>query len=435
MYQEYFKLDGLPFENVPDPRCFFDEGEHSVVLKRISSSIESGKGLIVVTGPIGSGKTTLSHMVIAVQPETTKLIWVAEPPDKSLDLFQYLASELGVEEISDNKTFVMGGLRKALSDLRISGKRCLLIIDESHLMSLDVFNAIRLLNNLEEDASKLILVLMLGQQEILEKIQLPELEPFRQRISALEHLGKLSSKEVIKYVAHRLHSVSGGPSVFSRSGWEAVSKAFVSGGTPRMINSLCDRSLRIAYEDDASEVRASEVFAASKEIGLDQQLYFHIAELIDLDAVKNGATASSAAQQASYASTNSQGVSQSPVDEVSIETISLGIENKSELEAQRVQNQIDSKELESVDDVRPSIAELDSIKSYLQSGKVTKLSDLENQSPRQGRSIIGPLILFVVAASVFYFSLSGYCGKVGKSNFELCIGDAIQHEILKFSGK
>ena len=184
MYVQHFNLNLLPFENVPDPLFFYDQGDHARIRKQISGSLQSGRGLIVVTGPIGSGKTTLSQMIKSDFPDNIKLIWMAEPPASSSDLYLFLAQELGIQPSSSEKTFVMRDIRNALLRINAEGKKCLVIVDESHLMTEDVINGIRLLNNLEEGSLKLIQLLLLGQDELMEKINRPEMAPFKQRQTA-----------------------------------------------------------------------------------------------------------------------------------------------------------------------------------------------------------------------------------------------------------
>jgi general secretion pathway protein A len=276
MYAQHFSLNLLPFENVPDPLFFYDHGDHARIRKQISGSLLSGRGLIVVTGPIGSGKTTLSQMIKSDFPENIKLIWMAEPPASSADLYLFLAQELGVQPTSAEKTFVMRDIRNALLKINAEGKKCLVIIDESHLMTEDVINGIRLLNNLEEGSTKLIQLLLLGQEELMEKINRPEMAPFKQRIAALETLGKMNVDRVMKYITHRLQVAGGSPKLISDTGWEALSIAFGSGGTPRTINSLCDRSFNVAYERDKSIVDAKDVYEATQRMGMVTDVFHYI---------------------------------------------------------------------------------------------------------------------------------------------------------------
>jgi general secretion pathway protein A len=279
MYTEHFGLNILPFENVPDPVFFYDEGDHARIRKQISGSLQSGRGLIVVTGPIGSGKTTLSQMIKSDFPEKIRLIWMAEPPANSTDLYLFLAQELGLQPTSSEKTFVMRDIRNALLNINSAGNKCLVIMDESHLMSDDVINGIRLLNNLEEGSVKLIQLLLLGQEELMEMINRPEMEPFKQRIAALEILGKMTVEGIRKYVSHRIQVAGGIPALISDTGWEALSIAFNSGGTPRTINSLCDRSFNVAFEREKTVVDAQDIYEATQRIGLRTDVFHYIVSL------------------------------------------------------------------------------------------------------------------------------------------------------------
>lgn len=279
MYTQYFNLNILPFENVPDPLFFYNQGDHARIRKQISGSLQSGRGLIVVTGPIGSGKTTLSQMIKADFPENIKLIWMAEPPANSIDLYLFLAQELGLQPLSPEKTFVMRDIRNALLKINSEGKKCLIIIDESHLMSEDVINGIRLLNNLEEGSLKLIQLLLLGQEELLEMINRPAMEPFKQRIAALETLGRMNVDAIRKYILHRIKVAGGTPDLISDTGWDALSIAFQAGGTPRTINSVCDRSFSVAFEREKPIVDAHDVYEATQRLGLRTDVFHYIISL------------------------------------------------------------------------------------------------------------------------------------------------------------
>ncbi len=279
MYTSHFNLQKLPFENVPDPLFFYNQGDHARIRKQISGSLQSGRGLIVVTGPIGSGKTTLSQMIKADFPDDVKLIWMAEPPANSSDLYLFLAQELGLHPLSSEKTFVMRDIRNALLEINSAGKKCLIIIDESHLMSDDVINGIRLLNNLEEGSIKLIQLLLLGQEELLEMINRPALEPFKQRIAALETLGRMNSDATQKYILHRLKVAGGSGELISDTGWEALGIAFQAGGTPRTINSLCDRAFSVAFEREKAVVDAHDIYEATQRLGLRTDVFHYIISL------------------------------------------------------------------------------------------------------------------------------------------------------------
>ncbi|MBX3616026.1 ExeA family protein [Nitrosomonas sp.] len=303
MYVQHFNLNLLPFENVPDPIFFYDQGDHARIRKQISGSLQSGRGLIVVTGPIGSGKTTLSQMIKSDFPDNIKLIWMAEPPASSSDLYLFLAQELGLQPSSSEKTFVMRDIRNALLRINAEGKKCLVIMDESHLMTEDVINGIRLLNNLEEGSLKLIQLLLLGQDELMEKINRPEMAPFKQRIAALETLGKMNVDGVLRYIKHRIHIAGGTPNLISNTGWEALSIAFSAGGTPRTINSLCDRSFNVAYERNKPIIDAQDVYEATQRMGLVTDVFHYIIMLNNQERKK---------QESQHASTDSTSEAATP---------------------------------------------------------------------------------------------------------------------------
>jgi MSHA biogenesis protein MshM len=149
-------------------------------------------------------------------------------------------------------------------------------MDESHLMTEDVINGIRLLNNLEEGSTKLIQLLLLGQEELMEKINRPEMAPFKQRIAALETLGNMNIDRVLQYIKHRIHVAGGTPELISDTGWEALTIAFGSGGTPRTINSLCDRSLNVSYERNKTIVDAQDVYEATQRMGMITNVFHYI---------------------------------------------------------------------------------------------------------------------------------------------------------------
>src|SRR4030042_3144411 len=121
MYTEYFNLKILPFENVPDPVVFFDPDDYARARKRLTDSLKAGRGLLVVTGPIGSGKTTLSQMIKSDFSHDNKLIWMAEPPGNRLDLFLFIAQELGLQPPTSERTFVIRDIRNALLKINSEG--------------------------------------------------------------------------------------------------------------------------------------------------------------------------------------------------------------------------------------------------------------------------------------------------------------------------
>jgi MSHA biogenesis protein MshM len=182
--------------------------------------------------------------------------------------------------------FVLRDIKDALLKMNTGGSKCLLIIDESHLMEDDVLDGIRLLNNLEEGSMKLIQILLLGQDEFMETIKRPEMEPFKQRIATIEMLGKLSGDRIREYISHRIHIAGGRSSIFTDTGWEAVVLAFDSGGAPRVINSLCDGALSTAFERKKTAVDVHDVYEATKTLGIGKKVFHYIVALNTMERKK-----------------------------------------------------------------------------------------------------------------------------------------------------
>jgi len=132
-----------------------------------------------------------------------------------------------------------------------------------------------LILGLFQPQDKLIQIMLLGQEELIQKIARPEMEPFRQRIATMEVLGKMKAERIRHYISHRIQVAGGSPSIFEETGWEAISKAFDSEGTPRLINSLCDRTLNVAFERKKITADVDDVYEAAKAMGLQKEIFFY----------------------------------------------------------------------------------------------------------------------------------------------------------------
>lgn len=271
MYTNHFSLESLPFENVPDPTYFFDQGDYSRVLSRMKDSLRAGRGLMVVAGPIGTGKTTLSQKLMVSVPQQTKIIWLGEPPESSDDLLLFLTHELNIKPELSGRVFVLRDIKEYLQKLHNEGNRCLIIIDEVHKISDDVLECVRLLNNLEQGSLKLVQILLIGQEEFLSKLARPELESFKQRIAWLEAIGRMTPSQTQDYILHRLKVAGSHSDLFTSDALEAV--VISTRGTPRLINTLCDRSLRVSYESNKTIVDLDSVRKAADDIGLGSEVF------------------------------------------------------------------------------------------------------------------------------------------------------------------
>jgi type II secretory pathway predicted ATPase ExeA len=305
MYTNHFSLNRLPFENVSDPANFFQQGDYSRVLSRMIDSFRAEKGLMVVAGPIGTGKTTLSQKLIVSVPEKTRVIWLGEPPETSDELLLFLTHELHITPESAARVFVLRDIKEYLLKLRNEGNRCLLIIDEVHKISDDVLECLRLLNNLEQGSSKLIQMLLIGQEEFLDKLSRPHLESFKQRISWLEAIGKMTPSQTHGYIKHRLKVAGSQSTIFTDNAIEAIVAA--TRGTPRLVNTFCDRALRVSYESGDTVVDVDSVRRAADEIGLGSEVFLWVANH------RTEETAQNAVPQTSVLKDNSTSAAFNPI--------------------------------------------------------------------------------------------------------------------------
>lgn len=394
MYTKHFGLKKLPFENVPDPIFFFDQGGYSRIRNRITAFLKAGRGLIVVTGPIGSGKTTLSQMIKSDFSNDLKTIWMAEPPKDSVGLFLFISQALGLKPSTPpERVFVLRDIRDALLKINSKGSRCQMIIDESHLMSDDTLDGIRILNNLEEGMTKLIQILLLGQEEMMETINRPEMKPFKQRIAALEILGKMDAEGIRKYIYHRIKVAGGQPSIFTDSGWEAVVLASgTGGGVPRITNSVCDRSLNVAFERKKATVDINDVSEVAEGMGISEDVFHYKIALKRKEQIKQ------------TPSTRRNDLVKKP------ETPARGPAHLPSKELDRTKN-------------RPS--------ETFQSSRQNKPKSVPFVSEKEQKNLNMPILFFSLSVAALIFSILFYCQRSGSSDLMTCLQGLISFSDYK----
>jgi type II secretory pathway predicted ATPase ExeA len=175
MYQDYFGLNKLPFENTPDPAFFFMGARYRETLALMIHSVISRKGLICITGSVGTGKTTLSRALIGHLPEGTKVISLVHPKAKPTELTSFVAHSLKLTQTPVSHLLLNELIREELIKIDDAGGRCVLIIDEAQFMSDELFQEVLFFTNLETSRHKLIQIFLLGQKELLDKINSPEM--------------------------------------------------------------------------------------------------------------------------------------------------------------------------------------------------------------------------------------------------------------------
>jgi len=265
MYTAFYGLFEKPFSLSPDPRFLFFADSHREALAHLRYGIDQGEGFIAVTGEVGTGKSTLCRALIAGLGPDTEVAFLFNPPRSATELLQAIASEFGLDPAGHQRHALNDQLNQFLLEQNSSGKRALLVIDEAQNLDASLLEEIRLLSNLETANRKLIQIVLLGQPELDHKLDSHELRQLRQRISVRWFLTPLSRLETSAYVAHRL-CVSAGRErpIFSPSATRAIFKH--SGGVPRRINLLADRSLLAGYGANAARIGPDIVRQAAREI-------------------------------------------------------------------------------------------------------------------------------------------------------------------------
>ena len=267
MYCEYYGLLRPPFEMTPDPSFLYMGEAHREGLATLVYGVSSGKGFVMLTGEVGTGKTTLIHALLGRLDSQTRSAFIFNPRLEPLDFFRMLFDELGIEIHGRSKAEYLLALNHFLIDRLEQGEKTLLIIDEAQNLSAEMLEEIRLLSNLETPRSKLIQIMLVGQPELKEMLEKPELRQLRQRIALRHHLRPFDEGETREYVVDRLARAGyTGRGIFKRS---AFSEVFaVTAGTPRLVNSVCDSALLLGY----SRQQATIDVATIREVASDLEL-------------------------------------------------------------------------------------------------------------------------------------------------------------------
>jgi general secretion pathway protein A len=262
MYEDYYGFVEKPFSLTPDPRYLYRSESHANAFELLQYGIRRREGFIVVTGDIGTGKTTLCRALLDQLDRKTFTALVLNPFISEDDLLRLILQDFGVvsrEEMKRGRLAAVSrqALIEALNDFLLSllplRAKALLIIDEAQNLPRPILEFIRMLSNLETDKEKLLQIVMVGQLNLKDVLRSPELRQLDQRVSIRYELRPLGAEETAAYVAHRL-TIAGGGAVVSFTAKALQSVYKYSGGIPRVINLLCDRALLAAYSERATRV-------------------------------------------------------------------------------------------------------------------------------------------------------------------------------------
>lgn len=247
MYLNYFGLNDNPFSIAPNPDYLFMSTRHKQALAHLSFGLNESGGFVMLTGEVGTGKTTVSRKLMQELGDDTQVAVILNPALSAIELLANVCDELKISydpQTATLKTYTDLILRK-LARNHEQGINSVLLIDEAQHLLPEVLEQLRLLTNLETNREKLLKIVLIGQPELQQLLRRNELRQLAQRVTARYHLLPLTQTEVAQYVEHRWQVAGGMSNCFNAN---ALSELFtISGGIPRVINLLCDRALSLAY--------------------------------------------------------------------------------------------------------------------------------------------------------------------------------------------
>jgi len=265
MYEKHFSFTCKPFELIPNPDFLFPSTTHKKAMTYIDYGIREKIGFILLTGGIGSGKTTVLRNLIKNLNGVAKLSRINNTKVSSEQLVSMINEDFGLDVHGKNKTRLLAELNEYLVEQYSKKLQPILLIDEAQNLSSDLLEEIRLLSNLETDRTKLLQIILVGQPELKKTLMQPELKQLRQRINIRYHIVPLTFDETASYIKHRL-TIAGNPDAIRlQDDMQGLIYRF-SQGIPRLINILCDFSLLSAYAEGHKEVTTSTVREVVKDL-------------------------------------------------------------------------------------------------------------------------------------------------------------------------
>lgn len=266
MYLEHFRLKDLPFRLSPDPAYLYLSKHHARAKAYMESTIWFTDGFVIITGEVGSGKTTLIETFMAELDKDMVVAQINQTQVSPVEFLQAVLVQFGFAPFRMRKAELLAALNEFLIEQYAAGRKVLLIVDEAQNLSNRVLEEIRLLSGVETTREKVLRIILAGQPELSEKLDSPELLQLVQRVRFRFHLTALSAEDARAYVLHRL-DVAGSQSreLFTAETFPLLFR--YTGGVPRLINTLCDTAMMCAFVTEQPQVGAQEVKAAVEELG------------------------------------------------------------------------------------------------------------------------------------------------------------------------
>jgi len=265
VYTEFFGLNEKPFAITPDPRYLYMSARHTDALAHLVYGISESGGFIQLTGEVGTGKTTLIRSLLDQLPEKADIALILSPQLTTLEFLQTIAEELGCL-LPQERTVkaLIDALNGHLLKVHSEGRRVVLIVDEAQTLSPELLEQVRLLTNLETAKQKLLQIILIGQPELRDLLDRPDMRQVAQRITGRYHLEPLDADDTATYVGHRMRVAGSLRDVFSKSATRGLYRR--ARGIPRLINVIADRALLAAYTQDRHTVDRRLVARAAAEV-------------------------------------------------------------------------------------------------------------------------------------------------------------------------
>ncbi|MDP3791003.1 MAG: AAA family ATPase [Candidatus Omnitrophota bacterium] len=265
MYEKYYGFTDRPFNLTPDSKFFFASSKHEEALNCLLLAISERNGFVVITGEIGSGKTTVCRTLLNRLDQSTKVALVLNTHLGKKELLTTVLEDLEIEYKSTSKTHILSALNKYLIEQASKDINVVLVIDEAQNLTPSVLEEVRMLSNLETEREKLVQIVLMGQPELKKKLALPRLEQFRQRVVFHYHIEPLGYEEASEYIKHRLKTAGNlSADIFTEGAIDEIFK--FSKGVPRLINLACHNALISGLVGDSRHITVDIARDAIKDL-------------------------------------------------------------------------------------------------------------------------------------------------------------------------
>ncbi|MEM6333182.1 MAG: AAA family ATPase [Planctomycetota bacterium] len=262
MYEAFYRFSKLPFENTPDPRFFYASEQHREALAAIEYTIRLRKGIVLVTGDIGSGKTTVGRTMLQRCGGRATIVQLLHGHQTGGELIRHILRALDVQvEAADDHTRLLERLNRHLLEQNRRGRPVVLFIDEAQTLSDAALEELRLISNFDTDTAKLLQLILVGQPELRDRIASPTMSALRQRVVMAKQLRPMSIHDTAGYIAHRVRAASVDPKAVGVSfAGDAIQTLYqFTRGVPRLVNVVCDNCLLVGYVREARRIEPAMV--------------------------------------------------------------------------------------------------------------------------------------------------------------------------------